>query len=101
MTGRRKAVLALGALAAGVYLLLAWNEQVPGGWRLRNLVEPHADREARRQAAWRAERLEDGAATPIEILAMGTGGPAADPIGGQTQGAFRGELYHPQGQRLG
>ena len=49
----------------------------------------------------RAERLEDGAATPIEILAMGTGGPAADPIGGQTQGAFRGELYHPQGQRLG
>ena len=54
MTGRRKAVLALGALAAGVYLLLAWNEQVPGGWRLRNLFEPHAEREARRQAAWRA-----------------------------------------------
>lgn len=64
MTGRRKAVLALGALAAGVYLLLAWNEQVPGGWRLRNLFEPHAEREARRQAAWRAERLEAFAAEP-------------------------------------
>ena len=62
--GRRKAVLALGALAAGVYLLLAWNEQVPGGWRLRNLFEPHAEREARRQGAWRAERLEAFAAEP-------------------------------------
>ena len=47
------------------------------------------------------KRLKYGAATPIEILAVGTGGAAADPIGGQAQGAFRGQLYHPQGQRLG
>ena len=49
----------------------------------------------------RPKRLKYGAATPIEILAMGTGGPAADPIGSQTQGAFRGQLDYPQGQRLG
>jgi hypothetical protein len=49
----------------------------------------------------RPKGLEHGAAPPIEILAMGTGGPAADPIGGQAQGAFRGQLDHSQGQRRG
>ena len=60
---KRNAVLALVG-AAAAYLGLAWAEQVPGGWRLRNLFEPHAAREARRQAAWRAERLEAFTAEP-------------------------------------
>jgi hypothetical protein len=40
------------------YLSLAWCELVPGGWRLRNLVEPHQEREARRQLEYRAARLQ-------------------------------------------
>ncbi len=67
---KRNAVLALAG-AAAAYLGLAWAEQVPGGWRLRNLFEPHAEREARRQAEWRAERLEAFAAEPA---------PAAPPV---------------------
>lgn len=58
----RKPLLVLLALACGAYLTLAWFEQVPGGWRLRNLFEPHAEREAARRAAWRERRLAEFAA---------------------------------------
>ena len=40
------------------YMGLAWAGWVPGGWRLRNLFEPHQVRETRRQAEHRQQRLD-------------------------------------------
>ena len=57
MRVRRPGLLWLGAACLLAYLSLAWCELVPGGWRLRNLFEPHEAREARRQLEYRAERL--------------------------------------------
>lgn len=54
---KRTAPVVLGVLLAS-YLVLAWFELVPGGWRLRNLVEPWPERRARREREHREERLE-------------------------------------------
>ena len=56
---RRRTLLALGVACLLAYLSLAWCELVPGGWRLRNLFEPHQEREARRQLESRAARLRE------------------------------------------
>lgn len=44
-------------LLPAVLLVLVWNDVLPGGWRLRGWVTPHAVREARRQAEHSARRL--------------------------------------------
>ncbi len=50
-------VLAALGIASSAALALAWHDVLPGGWRLRGLVEPHALREARERALYLAQRV--------------------------------------------
>jgi lysophospholipase L1-like esterase len=73
---RRRTLLALGAACLLAYLSLAWFELVPGGWRLRNLFEPHQAREARRQQEYRAARLrafeQEAPLSPRPVVFLGS-----------------------------
>ena len=63
--------MALAAFACA----LAWFDVIPGGWTLRNLVEPQAARDAKTRAAHRAERLRqfaDDAPVPGGALFIGS-----------------------------
>ncbi|MEZ6014622.1 MAG: GDSL-type esterase/lipase family protein [Planctomycetota bacterium] len=62
------------ALAAGA-LALAWHDVLPGGWTLRGLVRPHAEREAEARAAHRSLRLaefEREALAPSAVVFLGS-----------------------------
>lgn len=66
MTTRRGLLLlSSGAL---LYLGLAWAGWVPGGWRLRNWIEPHHLREARSRVIYRQARLDQ---FRVEVLPEG------------------------------
>lgn len=67
---------ALGLLALAL-LALAWGDFLPGGFRLRQLVEPDGAREARQRARHAAERMHDFAlenarAEPGSIVFIGS-----------------------------
>jgi hypothetical protein len=73
----RRPLLLLAALLGVGYLALAWFELVPGGWRLRNLVEPWPERRARREREYREERLaafraEASPTAPVVFLGSST-----------------------------
>jgi len=53
----RPRLLPTAALALALLLGLALTDVLPGGWRLRGWLEPHAVRSARAQAGERARRL--------------------------------------------
>jgi lysophospholipase L1-like esterase len=57
---RRRTLILL--LVPAALLGLAWFDVLPGGWRLRGWVTPHAVRQAREQAARSAARLAEFAA---------------------------------------
>ena len=64
-------------LAAGVYVVLAWNDVVPGGWTLKRWFEPYEEWEARKQAEHRDRRLavfapENASAPEGSILFLGS-----------------------------
>lgn len=66
----------LGLIALGL-LALAWNDVLPGGYRLRTLVEPETAREARERARHAAERmrafaLENEHAAPGSVVFVGS-----------------------------
>ncbi len=63
--GRVRAALAWTAAACAACLALAWTDVLPGGWRLRGLVEPHAEREAQERALHMAARLRAFAAEAV------------------------------------
>lgn len=50
---------AASGIAAGILLVGAWADVLPGGWRLRGLVEAHDAREGRERALHAAERLRE------------------------------------------
>ncbi len=55
-------IVAASGIAAVLALAGAWSDVLPGGWRLRGIVEAHATREARERARHAAERLQTFAA---------------------------------------
>ncbi|MBL8862491.1 MAG: hypothetical protein JNK02_10835 [Planctomycetes bacterium] len=59
---------AAAGLAAGALLALAWIDVLPGGWRLRGVVEAHAAREARERVQHLADRCRTFAsADPAQL----------------------------------
>lgn len=76
---RTRALAAAAAALSGLGLLalaLAWHDVLPGGWRLRGFVKPHAVRDAEARAAHRAARLalfrSEPAAAPGAIVFLGS-----------------------------
>jgi len=68
---------ALGGVALCAALALSWADALPGGWRLRGLVEPHAVRESRERALHLAARIrafgaEDPAARRDAVVFLGS-----------------------------
>ncbi len=73
----RRRVLIWSLLAPALLLALIWFDVLPGGWRLRGWVTPHAVREARRQAEHSERRLvsfaaENAAAGPGATVWLGS-----------------------------
>ena len=67
----------LAGLAASAVLLLAWNDVLPGGWRLRNAIEPDRVRAERETllhalARLRAFEREDVSSAPGAIVFVGS-----------------------------
>jgi lysophospholipase L1-like esterase len=60
----------LAPLILALALALVWYDVLPGGWRLRGWVVPHAERQAREQAQHSAERM---ALFTTENLSIGEG----------------------------
>jgi lysophospholipase L1-like esterase len=74
-TRSRKTALTAGLLA--LVTLLVWHDVLPGGWRLRGWVVPHAVRQAREQAHLSGERLalfaaENSAAPADSVVFLGS-----------------------------
>lgn len=92
------------ALAA-LLLVLAWNDVLPGGWTLRGLVRPHAERAAdeharhvgARLAMFARERVEPGSivflgASTVERWPLDRSFPSARALNRGISGAFAREL---------
>ncbi len=60
---------AASGIVAGILLVGAWTDVLPGGWRLRGLVEAHDAREGRERALHAAERLCEFAGEDPRVFA--------------------------------
>jgi lysophospholipase L1-like esterase len=74
---RIAAVLPFAGIAAVLALALAWNDVLPGGWRLRSFFRPDARAQARQDLAHLGERLaefrrEGPTIAPGSILFLGS-----------------------------
>lgn len=98
-------LLAVCAALAALFLVLAWNDVLPGGWTLRGFVRPHADRAAdeharhvgARLAAFARERVEPGSivflgASTIERWPLAESFPSVRALNRGISGAFAREL---------
>ena len=56
--GRGLVLICIGLLAVGGLVTLSWNDVLPGGWRLRGWVEPHAERLTDQQERYAERRMQ-------------------------------------------